>query len=204
LGKVAPYGIYDLAANTGWVNVGVDHDTAVFAVESLRRWWRAQGHDTYPDATRLLITADAGGPNSHRSRAWKAGLADLAAQTGLVITACHFPPGTSKWNKIEHRLFSHIPSNWRGRPLTSHEVIVNSIAATTTRTGLSVHAELDDGLYPLRVKVSDEQMAMPPITFHDWHGNWNYTLDLHQPRPSRDHPRHRDHPRRTTRAPRLQ
>jgi hypothetical protein len=148
LGKVAPYGIYDLTANTGWVNVGIDHDTAVFAVESLRRWWHAQGQHTYPDATRLLITADAGGSNSHRSRAWKAGLADLAVQTGLAITVCHFPPGTSKWNKIEHRLFSHITSNWRGRPLTSHEVIVNSIAATTTRTGLSVHAELDDGCAP--------------------------------------------------------
>jgi hypothetical protein len=145
LGKVAPYGIYDLAANTGWVNVGTDHDTAVFAVESVRRWWRGQGHDVYPDATRLLITADAGGSNSHRSRVWKSGLADLAAETGLAITVCHFPPGTSKWNKIEHRLFSHITHNWRGRPLTSHEVIVNSIAATTTRTGLRVHAQLDDG-----------------------------------------------------------
>jgi DDE family transposase len=182
LGKVAPYGIYDLTANTGWVNVGTDHDTAVFAVESLRRWWRTQGHGAYPDATRLLITADAGGSNSHRSRVWKAGLADLARETGLAITVCHFPPGTSKWNKIEHRLFSHITSNWRGRPLTSHEVIVNSIAATTTRTGLSVHAELDDGLYPLGVKINDEQMATLPITFHDWHGDWNYTLDPHRPR----------------------
>lgn len=186
LGKVAPYGIYDLTANTGWVNVGVDHDTAVFAVESLRRWWRAQGQRTYPDATRLLITADAGGSNSHRSRAWKAGLADLAVETGLAITVCHFPPGTSKWNKIEHRLFSHITSNWAGRPLTSHEVIVNSIAATTTRTGLSVHAELDDGRYPLGVKISDEQMATLPITFHDWHADWNYTLDPRRPRPAQD------------------
>jgi hypothetical protein len=180
-GKAVPYGIYDLAANTGWVNVGTDHDTAMFAVESLRRWWHADGTLTYPDATRLLITADAGGSNSHRSRVWKAQLAALAAETGLVITVCHFPPGTSKWNKIEHRLFSHITSNWRGRPLTSHDVVVNSIAATTTRTGLRVHAQLDDGLYPTGVSVTDEQMAVLPITRHAWHGNWNYTLDPHQP-----------------------
>jgi hypothetical protein len=186
-GKVAPYGIYDLAANTGWVNVGTDHDTAVFAVESVRRWWRAQGHRVYPDATRLLITADAGGSNSHRSRLWKAELADLAAETGLAITVCHFPPGTSKWNKIEHRLFSHITHNWRGRPLTSHEVIVNSIAATTTRTGLRVHAQLDDGRYPLKVTISDERMATLPITRHHWHGDWNYTLDPHpHPHPGGD------------------
>ena len=143
---MAPYGIYDLTANTGWVNVGTDHDTAVFAVESLRRWWRGAGAVTYPDATKLLITADAGGSNSPRSRVFKAELAALAADTGLDITVCHFPPGTSKWNKIEHRLFSHITHNWRGRPLTSHEVVVNTIntiAATTTRTGLRVHAELD-------------------------------------------------------------
>jgi hypothetical protein len=179
--KVAPYGIYDLTANTGWVNVGTDHDTAVFAVESLRRWWYGAGVVTYPHATRLLITADAGGSNSHRSRVFKAELAALAAQTGLDITVCHFPPGTSKWNKIEHRLFSHITHNWRGRPLTSHEVVVNSIAATTTRTGLRVHAELDDGLYPTGVKISDEQMATLPITRHDWHGDWNYTLHHQQP-----------------------
>jgi len=186
LGKIAPYGIYDLTANTGWVNVGTDHDTAVFAVESLRRWWHAQGREVYPGSTRLLITADAGGSNSYRSRVWKAGLADLATETGLAITVCHFPPGTSKWNKIEHRLFSHITSNWRGRPLTSHEVIINSITATTTRTGLSVHAQLDDDLYPLGVKISDEQMDTLPITFHDWHGDWNYTLDPHRPRPAHD------------------
>jgi hypothetical protein len=178
-GKVAPYGIYDLVANTGWVNVGTDHDTAAFAVESVRRWWRAQGQHVYPGATKLLITADAGGSNGHRSRAWKAGLAELATETGLAITVCHFPPGTSKWNKIEHRLFSHITSNWRGRPLTSHDVIVNSIAATTTRTGLRVHAQLDDDLYPLKVKISDEQMASLPVIAHDWHGDWNYTLDPH-------------------------
>jgi hypothetical protein len=183
-GKVAPYGIYDLAANTGWVNVGTDHDTAVFAVESLRRWWRGDGAVTYPGATRLLITADAGGSNGHRSRVWKAELAALAAETGLVITVCHFPPGTSKWNKIEHRLFSHITSNWRGRPLTSHEVVVNSIAATTTRTGLRVRAQLDEGSYPTGVKISDERMAALPLTRHDWHGDWNYTLDPHQPAPA--------------------
>jgi hypothetical protein len=179
--KVAPYGIYDLTANTGWVNVGTDHDTAVFAAESLRRWWRGAGAQAYPNATRLLITADAGGSNSYRSRVFKAELAALAAETGLVITVCHFPPGTSKWNKIEHRLFSHITHNWRGRPLTSHEVVVNTIAATTTRTGLRVHAELDTGTYPLGVKVSDEQMAALPLIAHDWHGNWNYTLDPHRP-----------------------
>ena len=179
--KVAPYGIYDLTANTGWVNVGTDHDTAVFAVESLRRWWRGAGAQAYPNATQLLITADAGGSNSPRSRVFKAELAALAADTGLDITVCHFPPGTSKWNKIEHRLFSHITHNWRGRPLTSHEVVVNSIAATTTRTGLRVHAELDTGTYPLGVTISDEQMATLPLRRHDWHGDWNYTLDPHQP-----------------------
>jgi hypothetical protein len=184
LGKVAPYGIYDLATNTGWVNVGVDHDTAEFAVESVRRWWHGAGAPTYPDATRLLITADAGGSNSYRSRVLKARLAELATQTGLVITVCHFPPGTSKWNKIEHRLFSHITHNWRGRPLTSHQVIVNSIAATTTRTGLRVHAELDPASYPLGVAISDEQMAALPLHRHDWHPDWNYTLDPHQPPPA--------------------
>jgi hypothetical protein len=182
--RVAPYGIYDLAANTGWVNVGADHDTAVFAVESLRRWWHGAGAATYPTATRLLITADAGGSNSYRSRVFKAELTTLAADTGLVITVCHFPPGTSKWNKIEHRLFSHITHNWRGRPLTSHEVVVNTIAATTTRTGLRVHAELDTGTYPLGVEISDEQMATLPLHRHAWHGDWNYTLDPHQPPPT--------------------
>ena len=181
--KVAPYGIYDLAANTGWVNVGTDHDTATFAVESVRRWWRGAGAAAYPGADKLLITADAGGSNSYRSRVFKAELAGLATDTGLVITVCHFPPGTSKWNKIEHRLFSHITHNWRGRPLTSHEVVVNTIAATTTRTGLTVHAELDTGTYPLGVKISDEQMTALPLHPHDWHGEWNYTLDPHQPPP---------------------
>ena len=179
--RVAPYGIYDLAANTGWVNVGTDHDTAVFAVESLRRWWRGTGTATYPNATRLLITADAGGSNSPRSRVFKAELAALAADTGLDITVCHFPPGTSKWNKIEHRLFSHITHNWRGRPLTSHEVVVNTIAATTTRTGLSVHAELDTTTYPTGVKIPDAQMNAlrdtGTLRRHDWHPEWNYTLN---------------------------
>ena len=176
LGKVVPYGVYDLAANTGWVNVGTDGDTAAFAVESIRRWWNAAGHVAYPSAGRLLITADGGGSNGYRTRAWKAGLAALAAETGLQITCCHFPPGTSKWNKIEHRLFSHITMNWRGRPLTSHEVIINTIAATTTATGLQVRAELDTGTYPTGVKISNEQMAALPLDRHTWHGDWNYTL----------------------------
>jgi transposase len=176
LGKAVPYGIYDLTANTGWVNVGTDHDTAAFAVESIRRWWHGVGRGGYPQATRLLITADAGGSNGYRTRAWKAELAALAVETGLRITVCHFPPGTSKWNRIEHRLFSHITMNWRGRPLTSHEVIVNSIAATTTRTGLTVHAELDTGTYATGVRIADGQMDALPLTRHAWHGDWNYTL----------------------------
>jgi hypothetical protein len=176
LGKAVPYGIYDLTANTGWVNVGTDHDTAAFAVESIRRWWTATGRSDYPEATRLLITADAGGSNGYRTRAWKTELAALAAQTGLTITVCHFPPGTSKWNKVEHRLFSHITMNWRGRPLTSHEVIVNTIAATTTRTGLTVDAHLDTGSYPTGIQISDAAMAALPINRHTWHGDWNYTL----------------------------
>ncbi|MDQ2874324.1 MAG: ISAzo13 family transposase [Actinomycetota bacterium] len=176
LGKAIPYGIYDLAADSGWVNVGTDHDTAAFAVESVRRWWNGAGRDGYPQARRLLITADAGGSNGYRTRAWKTELAALAAETGLEITVCHLPPGTSKWNKIEHRLFSHITMNWRGRPLASHEVIVNSIAATTTRAGLTVHAELDPGSYPTGTEISDEQMAAIPLARHRFHGDWNYTL----------------------------
>lgn len=176
LGKAAPYGIYDVTTNTGWVNVGTDHDTAAFAVESIRRWWNGQGRLDYPQATRLLITADAGGSNGYRTRAWKTELASLAAETGLAITVCHMPPGTSKWNKIEHRLFSHITMNWRGKPLTSHEVIVQSIAATTTRTGLSVHAELDPGRYPTGVRIPDAALNAVPITGHAFHGEWNYTV----------------------------
>jgi len=174
--KAIPYGIYDLAANTGWVNVGTDCNTAEFAVESIRRWWKDRGSGNYPAARRLLITADAGGSNGYRTRAWKAGLAALAEETGLEITCCHFPPGTSKWNKIEHRLFSAITMNWRGRPLASHQVIVNSIAAATTRTGLRVHAELDTGAYPAGAKVSKAELDALPLARHPWHGEWNYTL----------------------------
>ncbi|HUY45117.1 MAG TPA: ISAzo13 family transposase [Streptosporangiaceae bacterium] len=183
LGKAIPYGIYDLAADTGWVNVGTDHDTAQFAVESIRRWWNGAGRPSYPRARRLLITADSGGSNSTRTRAWKTELAALALETGLEITACHFPPGTSKWNKIEHRLFSHVTMNWRGRPLTSHEIIVQAIAATTTRAGLRVRTELDTATYPARVKISDAQMAALPLHRHEWHGDWNYTLHPRPPAP---------------------
>jgi Rhodopirellula transposase DDE domain len=178
-GKAIPYGIYDVAANSGWVNVGTDHDTAAFAAESIRRWWRGAGAAAYPGARRLLITADAGGSNGYRTRAWKAGLAALAAETGLEITCCHFPPGTSKWNKIEHRLFSHISMNWRGRPLTSHEVIVQTIAATTTRAGLRVHAELDGNPYPTGMKITSQQMndlKARALQRHDFRGEWNYTI----------------------------
>jgi hypothetical protein len=175
-GKAIPYGVYDVTANAGWVNAVTDHDTAAFAVESIRRWWTAAGSSEYPAARRLLITADAGGSNGYRTRAWKLGLAALAAETGLQITCCHFPPGTSKWNKVEHRLFSHITMNWRGRPLTSHDVVINSIAATTTRAGLTVQARLDDGTYPTGVQVTSAQMAALPVSRHPFHGDWNYTL----------------------------
>ena len=181
LGKAIPYGVYDLTANTGWVSVGTDHDTAAFAVASIRRWWQSCGAGAYPHARRLLITADAGGSNGYRTKAWKTELAALAAEAGLPITVCHLPPGTSKWNKIEHRLFSHITMNWRGRPLTSHEVIVNSIAATTTRTGLAVRAELDLGSYPTGIEISDAQMAAIPLVRNRFHGDWNYTI---HPRPT--------------------
>ena len=176
LGKAIPYGIFDVAANAGWVNVGTDHDTAAFAVESIRRWWHGAGKASHPQARRLLITADAGGSNGYRTRSWKAELAAFAAEAGLEVTVCHFPPGTSKWNKIEHRLFSHIAMNWRGRPLTSHEVVVQSIAATTTRTGLTVSAALDTGAYPTGIKISDAPMDALPLGRHGWHGDWNYTL----------------------------
>jgi hypothetical protein len=174
--QAIPYGIYDITRDSGWVNVGTDHDTSVFAVESIRRWWRARGPEDYPGAARLLITADAGGSNSCRYRVWKSELAALAAETGLVITVCHFPPGTSKWNKIEHRLFSHITMNWRGRPLTSHEVVVQTIAATRTSRGLHVEAVLDPGDYPTGVAVSKERFAALPLKRHATHGAWNYTL----------------------------
>jgi hypothetical protein len=184
LGKAIPYGVYDLAANSGWVSVGVDHDTAAFAVATLGRWWQQVGRATYPAASRLLVTADAGGSNGYRVRAWKTELARLAAETGLAVTVCHFPPGTSKWNRIEHRLFSHISMNWRGRPLESHQVIVELIGATTTRAGLRVRAEVDRGAYPLGVKVSDQQLAAVPLQQHDWHGDWNYTIAPRAPSPS--------------------
>ena len=175
-GKAIPYGVYDVAANAAWVSVGRDHDTAAFAVATLRRWWQAMGRPLYPHSRRLLICADGGGSNGYRVRLWKVELAALAAETGLEITVCHLPPGTSKWNKIEHRLFSHISMNWRGRPLESHQTVVQLIAATTTHSGLAVQAELDDRAYPKGTKISDEQMASLPLTRHDFHGEWNYTL----------------------------
>jgi hypothetical protein len=176
LGKAIPYGVYDIGANTGWVSVGVDHETAAFAVNTVRSWWNTVGTTAYPDAQRLLITADSGGANGNRRRAWKTELAALAAETGLQISVCHLPPGTSKWNKIEHRLFSQITMNWRGRPLTSHETIINLIGATTTTTGLTVAAQLDTGAYPTGIKISDHEMKQLPITRDTWHGEWNYTL----------------------------
>jgi len=153
-----PYGVYDPTANIGWVSVGVDHDTAEFAVETLRRWWEKMGRSRYPKATELLITADGGGSNGSRVRLWKVSLQQLADQTGLRISVCHFPPGTSKWNKIEHRMFSHISLNWRGKPLVSHEIIVNLIAGTTTRAELKIEAELDTNVYPTGIKVTDEEL----------------------------------------------
>jgi hypothetical protein len=176
LGKAIPYGIYDVGRDLGWVNVGTDHDTAAFAVESIRRWWRAMGLPLYPDATRLLICADAGGSNGYRLRLWKVQLQRLASETDLEITACHFPPGTSKWNKIEHRLFSHITMNWRGRPLVSHDVVVNLIGSTKTKSGLRVKARLDRRKYPKGVEVSEEEMNAINLTRHKFHGDWNYTI----------------------------
>ncbi len=175
-GKAIPYGVCDVAEDSGWVSVGVDHDTAAFAVAAIRRWWQQMGRDRYPHSRRLLISADGGGSNSSRSRTWKVELGKLAAETGLEITVGHLPPGTSKWNKIEHRLFAHISMNWRGRPLVSHEVVVETIAATTTRQGLTVHAELDRGDYPTGVKVSDSDLAAVPKRAHEFHPEWNYTL----------------------------
>ncbi len=171
------YGVYDMTDNSGWVSVGVDHDTAQFAVETIRRWWVQMGSKVYPDARRLLITADCGGSNGYRTRLWKYELQRLADHTGLAIRVCHFPPGTSKWNKIEHRMWSRVTENWRGRPLLSREVIVNLIANTTTQTGLCVEAALDECDYPLKVKVSDEQMAELNIRKMQFHGEWNYSLN---------------------------
>jgi hypothetical protein len=181
LGKVAPYGVYDIAANTGWVNVGTDADTGQFAVESIRRWWNTMGSNAYPGASRLLITADAGGSNGSRLRLWKTELAEFAAQTGLTITVCHLPPGTSKWNKIEHRLFSAISRNWRGRPLESHEVIIETLKAVTTTTGLTVHAELDKNIYERGIRIPAKDMKTLEdtgiLTRHEFHGDWNYSIN---------------------------
>jgi DDE family transposase len=176
LGKAIPYGVYDLTANQGWVSVGVDHDTAEFAVATLRRWWSLMGQPLYPRAAELLVMADSGGSNGSRNRLWKVALAAMARETGLRIKVCHFPPGTSKWNKIEHRMFSHITQNWRGRPLVSHEVIVNLIGATTTSKGLEIRAELDREAYPKGKKVTDEELARVKIQRARFHGNWNYTV----------------------------
>jgi transposase len=180
-GRAAPYGIYDLGRNSGWVSVGMDHDTAEFAVETIRRWWRSMGQPSYPSATRLLITADAGGSNGSRLRLWKLELQKLADETGLRIVVCHFPPGTSKWNKIEHRLFSFISQNWRGKPLRSFETIVSLIAATTTSTGLRVHAELNTETYAAGIKVSDQAFAQIKIRRDKFHGDWNYEIQPRAP-----------------------
>jgi len=175
-GKAIPYGVYDVTHNEGWVSVGTNHDTARFACQALRRWWMKMGRKHYPDATRLLITADAGGSNGSRSRVWKLALQELADHLGLAISVCHFPPGTSKWNKIEHRMFSHITSNWRGRPLESHEVIVNLIGHTTTAAGLKIKAALDKRKYKSGEKVPDKVMAQLNIKPDKFHGDWNYTI----------------------------
>jgi Rhodopirellula transposase DDE domain len=176
VGKGIPYGVFDERQNVGWVSVGVDHDTARFAVETIRRWWLHMGQEAYPEATELLITADGGGSNSSRNRLWKVSLQELADELGLAISVCHFPPGTSKWNKIEHRLFNHISMNWRGRPLTSHEVMVELIGATTTQEGLRIEAALDQGEYPTGIKVSAEELAALNLERATFHGNWNYTI----------------------------
>src|SRR5437763_954371 len=179
LGRVTPYGVYDLASNSGWGNVGNDHDTASFAVESIRRWWNMEGWQKYPNASRLLICADGGGSNASRTRLWKLELQKLADETGLSITVSHLPPGTSKWNKIEHRLFSFISQNWRGKPLVSYEVILKLISATTNEKGLSVRCSLDTSTYPAGISVSDEQMATIRIRRDSFHGEWNYTILPH-------------------------
>jgi Rhodopirellula transposase DDE domain len=172
--KAIPYGVLDLGANEGWMSVGDDHDTSAFAVNAIRRWWETMGRARYPDATRLMVTADAGGSNGYRNRLWKVELAKLAAETGLEITVCHYPPGTSKWNKIEHQMFSFVTINWRGKPLTSYQVIVNLVAGTTTETGLRLLAEWDQGYYPTGVQVTDAELAALPLSGHEWHPEWNY------------------------------
>jgi hypothetical protein len=179
LGKVTPYGVYDILNNQGWVSVGIDHDTAQFAANSIRRWWMEMGRRRFPKARRLLITADGGGSNSSRSRLWKVSLQKLADDIGLELKVCHFPPGTSKWNKVEHRLFSFITQNWRGRPLVSRQVIVNLIASTTTKTGLVVKAAIDTTRYEKGIKVSDDELAKVCVTPEHFHGDWNYTISPH-------------------------
>lgn len=176
LGKVNPYGVYDQSANVGWVSVGTDNDTAEFAVESIRRWWHKMGIDLYSNATELLITADCGGSNGYRVRLWKVALQAFANETGLCVSVCHFPPGTSKWNKIEHRMFCHISMNWRGKPLIDHEVIVNLIGTTTTKTGLAITAELDTTAYPKGVKIADEELEKVNLNKASFHGEWNYMI----------------------------
>ena len=176
LGRAVPYGVYDMADNVGWVSVGIDHDTATFAVNAIRSWWKLMGRERYPNARSLLISADGGGSNGSRVRLWKIELQKLADELGVPITVCHLPPGTSKWNKIEHRLFSFITGNWRGKPLVSHQVIVQLIAATTTETGLTVRCQLDENTYPAGIKVSDAEMDAVNLTRHDFHGEWNYTI----------------------------
>ena len=176
LGRAIPYGVYDIGDNKGWVSVGTDHDTASFAVHAIDRWWLTMGQTRYPNATRLLVTADGGGSNGHRVRLWKVELQTLANTLGIPITVCHLPPGTSKWNKIEHRLFSFITINWRGKPLRSFRTIVQLIAATTTTAGLTVRAELDESKYPKGVKISDAQFGAINLTRHTFHGDWNYTI----------------------------
>ena len=176
LGKAIPYGVYDLLNNQGWVSVGIDHDTAQFATNTIRRWWYEMGRRRFPRARQLLITADGGGSNGHRTRLWKVELQKLADDTGLTLIVCHFPPGTSKWNKIEHRLFSFITQNWRGRPLVCLQTIVNLIANTTTRAGLSVKAALDNKRYETKIKVTDDELARVRLHRHEFHGDWNYSI----------------------------
>ena len=177
LGKAIPYGVYDIQRDEGWVNVGVDHDTAEFAVESIRQWWRRMGKRGYPDADELLITADGGGSNGYRTRLWKVELQALADETGLRVSVCHYPPGTSKWNKIEHRMFSHITQNWRGRPLESLEAVVSLIGSTRTRTGFHIKAELDEGSYEKGITIADEEIADVRLVPDSFHGEWNYTIN---------------------------
>jgi len=179
LGKVNPYGVYDIAGDEGWVSVGIDADTASFAVHSIRSWWQHLGHERYPQATTLTITADCGGSNTNRTRLWKTELQRLADETGLEIHVCHFPPGTSKWNKIEHRLFSYIARNWRGQPLVSRQAVVSLIGATTSTAGLKVYGQLDENEYPRGVKVSDLELAAVNLTRDEFHGEWNYVIKPH-------------------------